>query len=529
MGFAQTVVGMEPPPIRVKKLCGQCHSTMINDDCISGHCDKKPLIHSEARDWLQSVEYMVRVFGCKMTPDEQKNVVAYLEKNYPGKVYPLTWTKVFTADQKSGWNVVSLKEWKGHLYMGTEGGGRIFRSGNGLEWKEVAATGHDKVYGLIPFKEYLYAGTFDPEPQIWRSSDGQTWKQVGLLPFQQKGVTAFGVFNGNLYAGTAASEIYRSKDGKEWERVVALKNKVQPSWSLWIRFITIFKGVMFVGLEGGEMYSSEDGLSWSQVLLSLDGGTGLRGAGVFNQELFVGTTNTGEIWNTGDGKKWKKVFSPETKKGYVASMVVFNHALYASINRLIVRTMDGLHWEEVGEVGFKTVEAMTNFKNFLYLGIDSPPEAQIFRTSGLSPSQRLVPFEEVTKLGSVQGSLKDLHTGFFLYQTLEESPIEETSGLDHVWKFRNPGGKRFLLVIRGYHPKTTVGEEFVFSYSVDNREYKEMFSLKATREDWNYQFFELPKLQKGNIFIRVRDANRNNEPPLKNKILIDHLYILVEG
>jgi hypothetical protein len=74
-----------------------------------------------------------------------------------------------------------------------------------------------------------------------------------------------------------------------------------------------------------------------------------------------------------------------------------------------------------------------------------------------------------------------------------------------------------------------VGEEFVFSYSVDNREYKEMFSLKATREDWNYQFFELPKLQKGNIFIRVRDANRNNEPPLKNKILIDHLYILVEG
>lgn len=525
--------GGETSQEMVARVCSQCHATVIHGQCVAGNCQAKPIIHSNERDWKLILDYMIDSLGCKMTRMEEKTITEFLERHYSGRTYPLTWTEVLTARAGSGWNIVTLTAWRDHLYAGTEGGGRVLRSVDGISWDEVVNTRHDKVYGITAYKGSLYAGTYNPQPQVWRSADGLDWNRVATLPMDQRGITSLGIFQGWLYAGTGGARIYRSVDGIQWNEAGILKKVKEPNWPYWVRFLKEFRGKLYAGLEGGGIYLTEDGTTWSEVKLpvteKMKEKAGVRGVAIFKEHLYVGTTGTGEIWRSNDGFHWEEVLSRESGRGYSGAMIVFNDALYVSMNGEVLRSSDGLHWEPVGEISPKTVEAMEVFKGYLYAGTDRPPGAQIYRTTGLTPSLIRVPDQDIPVIGKFTGNYKDIQTGYHLYEVLEESLVDGASLLEHRWTISHPGGVYLLLAVRGYHSPNPNGDDFVFSYSTDDKNYTDMFTITRTEEGRSYQFYSLPSLPKGKIYIRVRNTERTKGHTALNKLYLDHLYLLVEG
>lgn len=370
------------------KRCGQCHGLTLKGKCLAGKCRGKGgrAYAITQRPWDLVVPWM-RAMGCEMTDDEQKVITRYLMKNY-GKVYPIHWDFAGTVDQ--GWNVVALAEFRGELYAGIEGNGSVFRQEDGPSWKPALTTPNYTVYGLVEFQGKLFAATNDPAGEIWSSKDGKKWNLSKSLP-GEKGVISLGVYKGFLYAGTARTAIYRSKDGVTWSMVGQLVPEAKPSFTNWVRFLLPFNEWFYAGVERQGIFRSRDGVSWEPVA-SIGKKEGVRGAAIFKESLYIGTTTSGEVWSLSseEGASWVRKFpmDPKTRSRYVASMTVFNGYLYAGTGGKVVRSEDGQFWEEVGQLGPFTIEAMGEYKNSLYAGTTLPPNAWIYRTTGENPVER---------------------------------------------------------------------------------------------------------------------------------------------
>ncbi|HLG21554.1 MAG TPA: hypothetical protein VI382_01970, partial [Candidatus Manganitrophaceae bacterium] len=234
-------------------------------------------------------------------------------------------------------------------------------------------------------------------------------------------------------------------------------------------------------------------------------------------------------WRSPDGVQWEKALKMDTGRGYSAAMAVLNEVLYASMNEEVWRSFDGLQWAPVGEITPKTIEAMEVFKGDLYAGTTRAPGAQIYRTTGLTPAAIRTPEKDIPASGTLSGSYIDIQSGYYLHEVLQEVPKDGASVLEHKWAIPHPGGARLQLAVRGYHSPNAEGDDFVFSYSTDDKRYIDMFTLAAVKEDRSYQFFTLPPLPEGTLYIRVRDTDRTRGRSALDRLYLDHLYLLAEG
>lgn len=386
----------------ITRLCGSCHGLMMNDRCLTGACDSGRSHVITPQPWDLIIPWM-KAMGCKMTDGEQTAITAYLMEHF-GKRYPIRWEQAGMASE--GWNIVSFGTFQDRLYAGVEGSGSIFRlddapGSGGPGWTRVLETPNYTVYGLTPFQGKFFAATNDPAAEIWSSADGAQWRLSARLP-EEKGVTSLGLYQGALYAGTTRASLYRSPDGVTWTRVHELVPNAEKSFSNWVRFILPFEGALYVGIEKAGIYRTTDGTTWTAVQpVEDDRGpktiiAGVRGAAVFNEALYVGTTTGGEIWVIGSkvggskiGPRPVRVFSADVKttRGYIGSMAVFGDFLYAGIGGTVFRTHDGRQWDEVGRLGPFTIEAMAGFDHQLYAGTTLPPKAWVYRTTGLADNR----------------------------------------------------------------------------------------------------------------------------------------------
>ncbi|HUK55350.1 MAG TPA: hypothetical protein VLY20_01675 [Nitrospiria bacterium] len=371
----------DTPEQTVRRVCGSCHALEVNRLCLAGDCQGLRVHRTQSRDWVMVLGWMREAFGCRMTDGEFETIGRYLNGLSPlKKPYPHTWKKAGIIP--GGWNVVSLTADGDVLYAGVEGNGMIYRTTDGLRWAEVARTGHVTVYGITRFQGALYAGTNNPDPEIWTSPEGVHWNPAAHLPSEDRGVISMGVFKGFLYAGTGRARIYRSRDGKRWDAAGTLEAGTVAGFPAWVRFLVEFHGRLYAGIESGKLYRTEDGVHWTEVAPTVTQSGGVRGAAVFQNALYVGTTRTGHIWKTGDGILWDDVFDATTRRPgkYVGSMAVYQDALYAAVNGFIFRTKNGRNWDEVGNLSALSIEAMTPFQGSFYVGTTMPPSAWIFRT-----------------------------------------------------------------------------------------------------------------------------------------------------
>lgn len=370
----------------VQRICSQCHALEIMGKCVAGDCAGPRVTRiAEPRPWDLVLDRMAGR-GAHMNAGERQDILTYLQESYPPKRYPLAWKKVGDFAGGTGWNVNNLQGIKNFLYAGFEGDGKIFRTADGVNWQQVASTGHYTIYSITSFKNALYAGIAEPDPQIWRSADGADWQEHFSLPAKDVGVYSVGVFKNRIYAGTGRSWIYRSDDGKKWQKVAALNGDIPAIMSKWTRFLIPFKGYLYAGIEQGRLYRSADGIKWTEANLNLGDKNGMRSATVFNGELYVGASTDGTIWKSKDGQTWQRAFKSPNSAIYAASMAAAGKYLFASIGGYVFRTRDGLTWEEVGHLTPYVIEAMTAWNGNIYVGTLSSPSGFIYRAD---PEQQL--------------------------------------------------------------------------------------------------------------------------------------------
>jgi hypothetical protein len=380
MSDPETAMGQGSPPEVVNRVCSRCHALEVMGHCLAGDCRGKRVVRlSKSAPWNFVLDWM-KVMGAEISEKDARTIRTFLESKFPAPRYPLAWARVPSRINLGGWNVVSLREDRKALYAGFEGNGKIFRTVDGIEWKEVASTDHNTVYGITSFRGNLYAGTNDPDAQVVTSADGIHWTPAKEFGGDEHGVISMGIFEGRLYAGTGRTSIYRSRDGKEWQKAAELKPMGQSIFSNWIRFLIEFKGGLYAGLEKGPLFRSSNGTDWVPVGRDVTADVGVRGAAVFNGALYVGTAGGGRIWKTNDGINWERVFQSPSHihRGYVSSMAVADEALYAGIDGYVFVSPDGATWREVGHLSPFTIESIALFNGKLFAGTLLPPSAQIY-------------------------------------------------------------------------------------------------------------------------------------------------------
>lgn len=184
-----------------------------------------------------------------------------------------------TANNRGIW---SLATYNGHFYAGTrntQSGPEIWRSPDGLNWNKIATGGFGAssltmVYALEPFNGYLYAGVHSnpsvntTDAILWRcqTCDGSDWQAVTPLRFgssNNRAVESLIVYNRMLYAFTVNAitgmEVWRTSDGASWAQVgFAGMGDANNAYPLYDNATVIHNGNLYVGVwnnyNGGKIW-----------------------------------------------------------------------------------------------------------------------------------------------------------------------------------------------------------------------------------------------------------------------------------
>lgn len=196
----------------------------------------------------------------------------------------------------------------GYLYVGTRNldqGGEIWRTGDGDNWEQVVGTDaaiaggfgtadNDAVFHMMTFKGALYATTGNSIDGfgLFRSTDGETWEQVGDYGFGNASNT-FGwrmeVYDGALWLGASNSDptqggtLWRSTDGQVWEQMVGADSATGDDYGMdnienWgFRSLEVYNDQLYVGSANYPYHSAGLLADGAQVFVWLDGTLSLTG------------------------------------------------------------------------------------------------------------------------------------------------------------------------------------------------------------------------------------------------------------
>ncbi|MBI2574876.1 hypothetical protein HYV82_03255 [Candidatus Woesearchaeota archaeon] len=90
-------------------------------------------------------------------------------------------------------------------------GGKLYKlAPDGLSWEKVP--GLEQVTGLGTDGITLYAGTWNPDPKLWISTDGNSFQKMASLGLPQDSIGEIVNFNSKIYAGAGGNGVYASSD-----------------------------------------------------------------------------------------------------------------------------------------------------------------------------------------------------------------------------------------------------------------------------------------------------------------------------
>jgi hypothetical protein len=259
--------------------------------------------------------------------------------------------------------IVDMVVFNGQLYASTGWGdsGQLWRSPNGTTWNQVVGDGfgdanNSSIEAMAVYSGTVYVGTGNANrgSQIWRSSSGDnlSWTNVvtnGLGCGDCHNVAGLIVFNGSLYAAVEGRtdpptgiQIWRTTNGSDWSQVGATGFGSTDNYQT--GGFAIFNGYLYVGTRndatGGQLWRSNDGTAWSHVPVDGFGdlnNTKIESPFVNNGYLYAGTQNgvTGiEIWRSADGLTWSQINpdgfgdSNNTDTTWSSSTASFNGSLF---------------------------------------------------------------------------------------------------------------------------------------------------------------------------------------------------------
>jgi photosystem II stability/assembly factor-like uncharacterized protein len=224
----------------------------------------------------------------------------------------------------------------------------------------------------------IFAGT---ESGVFRSTNtGLTWDIVnqGLSACV---VTALGVSDSSLFAGTCGNGIFRSRDrGASWFPVnngldTAFIESIQTFGGLTVQAIGSFGNTLLAGTLSGIFRSTDDGANWTDVnndwtrqeiwSFTKSDSSIFAGSSVF---FVFRSRDDGITWNCGDTN-----FSLGGKVGNIMSLAFGNDKLFAAaMERGVYRsTDDGLSWTNIYSSERLDAYSLAYASPYLLLGIST--------------------------------------------------------------------------------------------------------------------------------------------------------------
>jgi hypothetical protein len=267
--------------------------------------------------------------------------------------------------------VSSLAEFQGRLYAGVSfysgrgsarpespnknPGGKVYRYEGDRKWTDCGKIGDVyTVYGLVDFREQLYATTCDsygcPHPMeaIFRYDGDKKWSICGN-PGGRGG--AFGVFNGNLYVTVYGNQgLARYDGGEKWTPLGVVPDATQ------VYSTVIHQGHICVGTWPNALVFRFDGPIGTDIVKDprspadrFIGSVGrsnrftnlgrlgnekeVMAMSVYNGKLYAGTLPLGEVYRYDADQTWTRTgqldTTPNVMYRRVWSMAVCHGKLYA--------------------------------------------------------------------------------------------------------------------------------------------------------------------------------------------------------
>lgn len=366
-------------------------------------------------------------------------------------------------------------------------------------WSKVSTDGFGSVtnqrvqLGQETFGGYIYSGTgmdFGPGGEIWRSSDGSSWAQVGSAGFGDSNntyVSVGPVFGGNLYATTynptTGGEIWRSANGTAWSLMTddGFGSPTNAESGLMVFGSYLYAGTGNGGASGGQLWRSSDGVNWTQIEDAGFGdvnNTSIWPLAVSGGYLYVSGQNSvtgGEVWRSSDGTSFTQVnvdgFGDANNRGITSGGDFGGYVYVGTRNDVdggeIWRSSNGTVWSQVGTSGFgstnnQRVKVMGDYADsYLYFKADSNvglAPAELWRTEdGTTYSQvnadgfgdannTQIPGDLSVLNGSIYVSTRNTVAGGSVWRSAAPVPDEPAlaqTGLD-AWRLGLGVGVLFL-------------------------------------------------------------------------------------
>ncbi|MCX5788044.1 MAG: hypothetical protein NTX64_05975, partial [Elusimicrobia bacterium] len=100
------------------------------------------------------------------------------------------------------------------------------------------------------------------------------------------------VYNGKLYAGTAAGKVYVAADGITWSPTNG-GSAVSPAL---IQALAVSNGKLYAGDSSGNLFATADGGNWIQANNGAPLGTSIAGLAAFNSALYAADSGNGKVY-----------------------------------------------------------------------------------------------------------------------------------------------------------------------------------------------------------------------------------------
>jgi hypothetical protein len=139
---------------------------------------------------------------------------------------------------------------------------------------------------------------------------------------------------------------------------------------------------------------------------------------------------------------------------------------------------------------------------------------------------------DIPGAGTVSGSYAATHTDNGASQSIRERESggkkrNRYSFLVHTWQASLPVNSMATVHANAWSGGSS-DDSFVFSWSTDNSNYTELFTVSST-DTANEQSLTLPGVVIGPVYIRVEDSDQTPGNRSLDTVFVDHLFIRVES
>jgi len=136
--------------------------------------------------------------------------------------------------------------------------------------------------------------------------------------------------------------------------------------------------------------------------------------------------------------------------------------------------------------------------------------------------------------GTESGGYTATHSNGGGSQTIMEQesngkPSSRTSLMQATWQFPVRNGFPATLFINAWHTNSPDGDEFDVLVSDDGSSFVPMFTLGQTSDGDVYEQQALGVTTSSNLWIRIRDTNRNPGQRDLDAVFVDHMYIRTQA